>query len=164
MLTICKSINRSSTGFTLLELVLVILLISVLSSSIIPKLFNFNTFNQRFFVDQALSTLRYVQKLAVAQGCHSQVAIVGSALIVTQRVNCTSGSFTQAVTDPVSRTGPFVKQAPAGVSISSQDFPIYFDGLGIAYGASGSKNSYTINVGAHVLSIVSQTGFVYESS
>ena len=58
---------KTSPGFTLIELIMVIVLVGVLSVFIAPKLFNSDDFNARGFHDQTLAFLRYAQKTAIAQ-------------------------------------------------------------------------------------------------
>lgn len=54
-------------GFTLVELIMVIVLLGVLAAFAAPKIFNVDDFNARGFHDETLGLLRYAQKAAVAQ-------------------------------------------------------------------------------------------------
>ena len=54
-------------GFTLIELIMVIVLMGVMSIFAAPTLFNSNDFYARGFHDQTLAFLRYAQKTAIAQ-------------------------------------------------------------------------------------------------
>ena len=58
---------KKAGGFTLIELIMVIVLLGVLSVFVAPKLFNSDDFNARGFHDQTLAFLRYAQKTAIAQ-------------------------------------------------------------------------------------------------
>ena len=63
----CATRLRKIRGFTLIELIMVIVLMGVLSVFVAPTLFNSNDFNARGFHDQTLAFLRYAQKSAIAQ-------------------------------------------------------------------------------------------------
>jgi len=54
-------------GFTLIELVMVMVLLGVLSVYAVPRVFNTKDFYARGFHDETLSLIRYAQKTAVAQ-------------------------------------------------------------------------------------------------
>src|SRR5674476_652767 len=54
-------------GFTLIELVMVIVILGVLAVYAAPRMFNSGDFYARGFHDETLSILRYAQKSAIAQ-------------------------------------------------------------------------------------------------
>ena len=85
---------KTSPGFTLIELIMVIVLAGVLSVFIAPKLFNSDDFNARGFHDQTLAFLRYAQKTAIAQ--RRPVCVVfslnGLALTMDADANTATGS------------------------------------------------------------------------
>ncbi len=64
-------------GFSLIELVVVIVISGILSAFIIPRL-NLSSFEQSGFFSQALATVRHGQKTAIASGCIVIVNIDGS--------------------------------------------------------------------------------------
>ncbi len=59
--------RRMARGFTLIELIMVIVILGVLAVFAAPRIFNSNDFYARGFHDETLSILRYAQKAAVAQ-------------------------------------------------------------------------------------------------
>jgi len=54
-------------GFTMVELVTVIIIAGILVAMVAPRFFERNAFESRGFSDQVVSTLRYAQKAAIAQ-------------------------------------------------------------------------------------------------
>ena len=68
----CK--NSKQSGFTLIELVVVILIISILAVTAAPKLLGVNNFDSFAYRDQMVSSLRLMQQQAMQQtnvdSCH----------------------------------------------------------------------------------------------
>ena len=56
-------------GFTIVELIMVIVILGIISAVALPRFFDRKNFDERFYFEEALSTVRYGQKLAVASGC-----------------------------------------------------------------------------------------------
>lgn len=54
-------------GFTLIELVGVIALVSILSIFVLPRMFQRTTYDARTFIDDGKAVVRYGQKIAIAQ-------------------------------------------------------------------------------------------------
>ena len=54
-------------GFTLMELVMVIVILGVLAVFAAPRMFNASDFNAQGFHDETLSLLRFAQKTAIGQ-------------------------------------------------------------------------------------------------
>ncbi|WP_278386443.1 pilus assembly FimT family protein [Stutzerimonas kunmingensis] len=61
-------------GFTIVELIMVIVILGIISAVALPRFFDRNTFDERFYFEEVLSSVRYAQKLAVASGCRIQVS------------------------------------------------------------------------------------------
>ena len=57
----------SERGFTITELITVIVILGILAAVAAPRFFDRNVFDSRGFYDQVKSTVRYAQKSAIAQ-------------------------------------------------------------------------------------------------
>lgn len=160
---LCQMINNRQIGFTLVELVMVIVLLGVLSATALPKFFEQNTFAERAFFDDTLNAVRYAQKLALATGCRVQVSIASNSYTLTRQgtstsTSCPSGStYTLAVSHPSS--GSNYTGSESGITLSSTVSAFYFNPLGT------SSNDVTLTVnGSRTIKVIAETGFVYDSS
>jgi len=150
-------------GFTLIELIMVIVVLGILAISAIPKFFDVSIFQQRGFFDDTLNAIRYAQKLAVATACNVQVNIASDQFELkrpeaTDRSLCRSTSsddFTQTVMRPGSGESSY-QGSLSGVSLSTTT---------LSFSAKGSASGdAAINVGSRQITVVGTTGFVYDST
>lgn len=153
----CKSVN----GFTLIEMITTLVLLSIIAVSALPRFFDFSIYRERALFDDTLNALRYAQKLAVATGCNVQFKSNANQFVINRpgsRVQCAStnpGDFTLTVPRPGSGHSSY-QGSETGVSIS--DAILYFDAKGTA------SSNLTINVGNRNITVVRDTGFVYDST
>lgn len=112
---------RTGRGFTVTELVVVILILGILAVVVLPRLFDRKGFDARSFYDDIGAAVRLAQKLAIASQQPIYVTVTGNTLKL-----CHDAACSQPVQDPAG--GNFVRTAPAGVSLNGTSF--YFDALG----------------------------------
>lgn len=109
-------------GFTLVELITVMVILVVLGATALPRFFDRNTFDSRGLYDQTLSTLRHAQKTAIAQRRVVCVAFTASTITLTIDSDTPADGICNAapagnLTSPSGDT-PYVVTAPANATLS----------------------------------------------
>lgn len=150
-------IPRNSRGFTTMELVIVVILLTIVAAYVAPRLAT-NEFEELGFAEESLAVVRYAHKLAMASGCSVQVLVSpgagGSlALNYTGAGGCPVG----AVPNPAGGAA-FTVTAPSSVTVAGATF-IYDlignPGLGVVITITGT--------GTRTITVTDQTGFVVSS-
>ncbi len=152
-----KAPAPSYSGFTLVELIIVIVIIGIIATVSAPRFAKISSFEQRGFFDESLSAVRYAHKLAIASGCNIQVQFTTSSYALMRDANCNTGnppSFSQPVRDPAGG-GNFSATAPSGIVLGASTF--YFDKIG-----KPSVNGANISVGSRNIIIEAITGFSHD--
>ena len=150
---------RTGKGFTLVELVTVIVLLGILSVYAAPKIFDLGIFRARGFFDETQSALRYAQKLAVGSGCAVQVTITSSSYALNQPSACNGSPFDQLVPHP-DGSPSFAATAPAGVILAPATTLVY-NSLGqISVGIPIADAFKEIKVGTETLHLWRESGYV----
>lgn len=74
-------------GFTLIELIMVMVLLGILAAYAAPRIFNRADFDARGFHDETLALLRYAQKSAIAQRRAVCVNLAATGVTMTMFAN-----------------------------------------------------------------------------
>lgn len=151
-----RMINKQC-GFTLVELVMVMIIIGIIGAVAAPRFFDNNVFQSRGFADQVLSTLRYAQKIAVAQRRNVCAAVATSSISLTIAVTSGAG-VACSVALPLSDGGASYV-APVGVTMAPT-VTVQFDALG----ATTAASTITVTDGTNSISIVVENGTGYVHS
>ena len=137
-------------GFTIVELILVIVIIGILAAVVGPRFFTRSNFDERFYFEEVLSTVRYAQKLAVASGCRIQVSqnSTSGRLLLHRADNCdvanpqyngeVIGPDGQSYSDELDE-----EDAAQGPSPSAINFPFVFSSLGCIYDSDSDRRCAT---------------------
>ncbi len=146
----------SERGFTMVEMITVIVILGILAAVAAPRFFDRNVFDSRGFYDQVSATLRYAQKAAIAQRRFVCVAFGANSVTLTQgTTNACGGSL-------VSPTGqtPYTVTAPSGVVFGTTPAPVDFN-----FSALGRPNvgqpSISVNGYATAIAVEAETGYVH---
>lgn len=148
------SVKRNA-GFTMVELVTVIILVGVLGAIGASRFFDNNAFENRAYADQAKVIIRYAQKLAVNENRFIFVRTNGASFAVCSAAACGSGdvisapggsnSGSKATRASCLQSGAYVTRwmcegRPANVNVAGLpgDF-ISFDALGRPYSGSAAN-------------------------
>src|SRR5450759_481254 len=83
-------VDDNQRGFSLVELIMVMVIIGILAAVAAPRFFNANVFQSRGFADQVQASLRYAQKEAIAQ--HRNVCVAMTASDITLKIASVSGA------------------------------------------------------------------------
>ncbi|MHB1543809.1 MAG: pilus assembly FimT family protein [Gammaproteobacteria bacterium] len=151
-----------SSGVTLTELVLIMILVAVLSLFILPRLFDLTDFGAHGYFDSLDAALGYARKDAIATECPVQVSFASGGYALAQASQCTSGSYSLPVVNAA--TGrPYATTLPSGVaqSINPAVSSLVFD----ATGSAPATETVTVSGGGFsgTLTVNGGTGFVSHS-
>ena len=131
-------------GFTLIELVMVIVMLGVLAIYAAPRIFNSGDFYARGFHDETLALLRYAQKTAIAQRRTVCVAFTTNSATLSIASDPAPGTCVKSLTGPNKTceggpTGPTgCVEAKSSVAYRDEPADFNFDGLGQPVNASGA--------------------------
>lgn len=145
-------------GFSLIELIMVISLVSILAIVITPRL-DITSFKEGGFSQQALSAIRYAQKQAIASGCDVDVSITISSCSLnwhnpTADVNCPADNT--MISNPGAASTEFCASAEAG---SGTDLPANFTFDNIGRPSAGQS----LDLGNTTIVVEAETGYSHES-
>ncbi|HEX7650505.1 MAG TPA: prepilin-type N-terminal cleavage/methylation domain-containing protein [Noviherbaspirillum sp.] len=84
-------VSRQASGFTLIELILVLILAGVLAAVAIPRFFQRSTFDALAFTNNVQAMLRYAQKVAIAEHRNVFVKLDGASAALCFDTNFSGG-------------------------------------------------------------------------
>jgi MSHA pilin protein MshC len=154
---------RRQAGFTIIELVAIIVLIGIISAVAYPRM-AVDGFDETGYRDQVMASLAFARKAAVAQRRYVQVTLTGNALsfrIANSTPESLSGTtFAGAAGRDLILPGSDSAQiAPRGRTGLAGPITLVFSPLGIA---TSTSYLYTVTGSAvRTLRVDEMTGYVY---
>lgn len=146
-----------TAGFTLVELVVTIGILSIMAAVAAPRFFQASTFQSRGFYDKSAAVIRLAQKTAIAWRRPVFVCVT-TAAVSTVKAGTAAGCGTTLVY-PVN--GAAASEAgPPGVTLNVIEFS--FDGLGRP-SVPGATITFTSSIAgdpARQITIAAETGYV----
>lgn len=137
----------------MVELVMVLVIVGILGAVVAPKFFDSNAFQARGFADQVQASLRYAQKVAIAQHRFVCVTIAANSLSLAAGTTAACGT---PLTSP-SSSGNYVFNAPAGVAVTAASFN--FNALGRP--SAGVTVTVSGDVARNII-VEPETGYVHQ--
>lgn len=148
-----KTMVSHGAGFTLIELIMVMIIIGILAIAVLPRFADQTVFESRGFHDETLSLLRYAQKTAIAQ--HRAVCISLNATGVTMTIDTDTPADGICNTTPP--TLPNTPRGGAGLVGSVAAFQF------TPLGSTNQAANITITIaGSTGIMVDAATGYVYE--
>ena len=161
-------------GFTLIELVVVIVMIGILAVYVAPRFFDASIFKSRGFADQVQSTLSYAQKQAIAQHRNVCVAVTSSDITLTIAKDsgatnpCNLPNMVSPFGQPSSCTSSTYRICTPSSSITISMSPatnFSFDALGKPWDAASAtpsaQKAITISGVTNPIYVEAETGYVH---
>ncbi|MDH3633137.1 MAG: prepilin-type N-terminal cleavage/methylation domain-containing protein [Gammaproteobacteria bacterium] len=150
--------NYHNAGFSLVELLTVILLLGILGIVALGRFTDQNLIAARGFFDDTVNAVRFAQKLALSTGCDVRVITTASSYQLRQSSTCTANDFTNPVVNPANRGNNYQNvDIPSGFSLTAGN--ITFDARGRREGAT---SDFTVSDGSTTYSfrVHASTGLV----
>jgi MSHA pilin protein MshC len=163
--------HATMRGFTLVELVMVMIVTGVLAVAVIPRFFNRQDFQDKGFYDETLAILRYGQKAAIVQRRSVCVTFTGTTVTLRIAANpspatCVTGTPDASTVNLVSPTGasPFVVTAKGSAAFSLVPANFKFNALGQPLAANdallGAAQTFTVSQVGNIM-VEAETGYVH---
>ena len=155
-------------GFTLIELIMVVVILGVLAVYAAPRMFDNKDFYARGFHDETLAYLRYAQKTAIAQRRTVCVTFPSTSQLT---LAISPDAATADCTPPGSLTGPngtttLTAKSDSGVAYSAPPTSFNFNGLGQPIAATGGAvmGTQAIQVvgAGRTITVQTATGYVHD--
>ena len=147
----CDNLFRMrNRGFTLIELAVIIVIISVLAVTAYSRFSGGDSFEARGARDELASAFRLAQRYAVTSGCWTQVTVnSGSYTVLMENTPCDgAGGFGVNITSPAGGTlsGSFnsATASPTGTHVYNAYGDLASGGGTLTLTSDGDSSSFTV--------------------
>jgi MSHA pilin protein MshC len=148
-----------SGGFTLVELIAVLLLLGILGMFVAPRI-DISFFREQGFYQQAQAATRFAQKLAISSGCVTRVQISNAGCTVTWNV-CAPASGNN-ISNPATGLNDFCANSDGTVPAAAD---ISFDAIGRPVNSATPTTllaTQNVTINGRTLRVEAQTGYAHE--
>jgi len=132
-----------------------IVILGIIAVVAIPRFLDNKAFQARGFADQVQASLRYAQKVAIAQHRFACVAFTVNSISLSTGTTVACGTPMASL----SNTGNYVISAPAGINFTAAT-SFSFNALG-SPSPSGAQ-TITISGASNAIIIEAETGYVHQ--
>ena len=152
---------KTTRGFTIIELVVVMVVVGILAVTILPRFSNKTDFDQAGFRDQAISVLQFARKTAIAQRRAVCVTADATGLAITVDQDAPETAF--AACDAAlplpggnSSCGSNKICPPNGIALAAVPGSFRFDSLG-----RPQPSGATLTISGETITVEQETGYVH---
>lgn len=156
-----KRQSLGQSGFTLTELIMVIVMLGILAVYAAPRMFNSGDFYARGFHDETLALLRYAQKSAIAQRRTVCVAFTPTTTTLTIAALAAAPACATPLVGP-NGEGQALITARTDVTYNPQPADFSFDGLGQPSASPTIQVAYSGTAIPSTITVEAGTGYVHD--
>lgn len=152
-LRVSTLLSMRHRGFTMVELIMVMVIAGILAAVAMPRFFEADVFRSRGFSDQVQASLRYAQKVAIAQRRFVCVAFTANSVTLTTGPAAACGTALQSPDGDPS----YVITAPANTTFTAVPAAFSFEPLG----RPSAGQAISVTGAPSAITIEAETGYVH---